>query len=415
MHNGLVEDIDSADFAGGFLRVSITLGGTPAQDKLGIDTAGTVAVSGTAAGSTVSVGGVVIGTIAAAGTGVAEDLVVNFNAAATIARVQVLVRALTYFNTAENPTSTTRLATISLNDGDGPQVSPVSLTIGIQTFNDAPVLSAPSQAQVFYIPGQPLGPLWQGVTMVDPDDQTSFIGGNIQMSAGSGGSVIELMGPRFATQNAGGMTVIVDTTTSQQIGQLSAFGGSLQVQNLTSAATSEVVNALIRSFGFRTEGANPTLGNFQASLTFFDGFSVFGGGLTSNMVNQIVTVGSASPAPIVDLNGVGPGLDTIAGWTEGAAPIAIAGFGSPVVLDANGGNQLDRMTVTLNSPEAADIRTRRRSSSPAGADDARRRRSSPPVPARRHPRGAPPRLARYVKPRSDRSSSSSNSSRPDPG
>ena len=357
MHNGEVEDIDSADFAGGSLRVSITQGGTPVQDKLGIDNSGTVMVSGTAAGSTVSVGGVVIGTIASGGTGVSEDLVVNLNASANADRVELLVRALTYFNLAtDNPTQTTRIATISLNDGDGPQISPVSININIQGFNDAPALSDPSQSQVVYVAGQPLVALWQGVIMSDPDDQANFIGGNIQMSAGSGGAVLELVGTRFTTQNAGPMMVIVDTTTNQQVGQLSGFGGSLQVFNLTSAATGEVVNALIHSFGFRTEGVDPALGNFQASLTFFDGFSMFGGGLTSNIVHQTVTVGSVTSLPIVDLNGNGPGIDGMSFYTEGGVPVGISGPSSPFVFGPNGG-QLDKMTIVFSSPDPGDILT----------------------------------------------------------
>ena len=355
MHNGLIEDVDSTDFAGGFLRVSITLGGTPVQDKLGIDGSGTVTVSGTAAGSTVSVGGVAIGTIAAGGTGISEDLLVNFNAAATPERVQALVRALTYFNLAtDNPTQTTRVATISISDGDGPQLAPVSLTIGIQGFNDAPILSSPTQAQLFYSPGQPLVGLWQGVTMVDPDDQANFAGGIISMSAGAGGSVIELMGSRFAVQNFAGMPAIFDTTTGQQIGQLSAFGGMVQVFNLTSAATAAVVNELIRSFGFRTQGADPSLGDFQASLTFSDGHTMFGGSLISNMVHQIVTVLSTSSLPVVDLNGNGPGINGIALYTENGDPVGIFGPGTPFVFGPSGG-PLDRMTLILSDPMAADI------------------------------------------------------------
>jgi len=134
--NGVIEDVDSSDFAGGTLRVAITLGGVPSQDVLGIRTIYGV----TASGSTVSVDGVVIGTIASGGTGIGQDLLVEFNGAATAVRVQALVRALTYFNTAENPSGQTRLVSISLNDGDGPQTSSVSEPSSSRT--------APSRARI---------------------------------------------------------------------------------------------------------------------------------------------------------------------------------------------------------------------------------------------------------------------------
>ncbi|HTU10085.1 MAG TPA: M10 family metallopeptidase C-terminal domain-containing protein [Allosphingosinicella sp.] len=353
MGNGEVEDIDSLDFDGGFLRVSIVQGGTPAEDRLGIGTIGTVTISGTAIGSSVSVGGIVIGTIAAGGTGISEDLVVSFNASANADRVELLVRALTYFNVSDNPSAASRTVRLSLNDGDGPQIGSTDVTVHIMGFNDAPILSAPTTSQINYLPGNPLTPLWAGVTMTDPDNQAHFIGGNIQMSVGGSSAVVELIGARFTRNGFGFLT---DTTTGLQVGELSLINGNATVSNLTSAATAEVVNALIQAFGFRTQGENPTLGSFQASLTFFDGTLMFGGGLTSNMVHQTVTVGTGGSAPVVDLNGAGPGVDAMVLYTEGGTPVRLA-MGTPIVLDANGGDQLDKMTLSLSSPEATDILT----------------------------------------------------------
>ncbi|HST36664.1 MAG TPA: hypothetical protein VLK25_08555, partial [Allosphingosinicella sp.] len=352
--NGLVEDVDSSDFAGGSLRVAITLGGVPAQDVLGFRTIGGVSTSGTAAGSTVSVDGVVIGAIGVGGTGIGQDLVVEFNGAATAARVQSLVRALTYFNTAENPTGTTRIASISLNDGDGPQTSSVSLTVGVQTYNDAPILSAPTQDHFDYLPGQPIMALFQGVTMVDPDNQAHFIGGNIQINAGLFGARIELMGTRFTATETGVFTPLRDTTTGLEIGQFNRHNGGVMIANLTSAATPEVINALIRAFGFRTEGANPTLGETGASLTFFDGNLVFGGGLTSNMVTQSITVLNPGPTPIVYLNAPGRNFDSIVSHKEDGPATSIV-QGGVLILDAAGGNQIDRLVLKLFNPQDTDI------------------------------------------------------------
>lgn len=354
--NGHVTDIDSADFDGGFLRVSITQNGVPAEDRLAIANGGAVEISGTDAGSTVSVNDVVIGTIAAGGTGIGEDLVVNFNAAATPARVELLVRALTYVDSnADAPSSATRTVAVTLGDGDGPQLGTTNLILGVMGTNDAPVLTMPTQSQIVYVPGNAPVALWAGVNVVDPDQQPNFQNGSFSMYAGGSGAKIELGGTRFTLQNAGGFFFIIDSTTGQQIGELSTSVGHAAVNNLTAAATPAVVNALIQSFLFSTEGANPAMGNFQSSLSFFDGgiSGGFGSGMTSNLVSQTVTVGTPSPDPIVDLNGPGPGIDFQLFYTEGGTPV---GLGTSIfVLDANGGNQIDKATIILSNATDDDV------------------------------------------------------------
>ncbi len=114
-----VTDADSADFSGGSVTVTITAGKDASEDKLGIYTGGTVATACTGAGCDVSVGGTVIGTL---GNTIFQgnDLVVNFNADATPARVTTLLRALTYENVdGINPTYAPRSISITVNDGDG--------------------------------------------------------------------------------------------------------------------------------------------------------------------------------------------------------------------------------------------------------------------------------------------------------
>ncbi|HEX8401112.1 MAG TPA: Ig-like domain-containing protein [Allosphingosinicella sp.] len=113
--NTLVSDVDSADFDGGSLRVAITANEVASEDFLGIAQGGSVSVSNLV----VSVNNVAIGTITGDGTG-GSDLVISFNANATPAAVQDLVRALTYRNANNiNPGEAARTVTITLNDGDG--------------------------------------------------------------------------------------------------------------------------------------------------------------------------------------------------------------------------------------------------------------------------------------------------------
>jgi hypothetical protein len=138
--NATIADVDSADFSGGSLTVSISSGVVGTEDQLGIDTSGTV----TAAGGTVSVSAVAIGTYTGGGAG-GGNLVFSFNANATPATVQALVHALTYTNSeAENPTGGARGITLTLVDGDGndgglgADTLTVTSTVTVVPVNDAP-------------------------------------------------------------------------------------------------------------------------------------------------------------------------------------------------------------------------------------------------------------------------------------
>jgi glucose/arabinose dehydrogenase len=112
-----------ANFGAGRFTAAITAGKAAAQDQLLIETAGTgVTLSnGTAAGSEVRVGGVLIGFVASGGSGSGgQDLVVDFTSGATPVRVDVLLRALAYANAAgANAIEGARTVSYALNDGAG--------------------------------------------------------------------------------------------------------------------------------------------------------------------------------------------------------------------------------------------------------------------------------------------------------
>ncbi|MEM6839224.1 MAG: choice-of-anchor D domain-containing protein [Cyanobacteria bacterium P01_C01_bin.120] len=126
-----VNDIDSNDFAGGTLTIAITNSVTT-EDLLTLDTTGNIALSGTTAGSTVSVAGTVVGTLAnAIATG--SDLVINLNANATPTNVPALLRALQYQNTdVPNPDITARSVQVTLTDGDGGTSTASTVTVNLQ-------------------------------------------------------------------------------------------------------------------------------------------------------------------------------------------------------------------------------------------------------------------------------------------
>jgi Ca2+-binding RTX toxin-like protein len=131
-----VTDADSANFDGGNLTVTIASGEDAAEDLLSVNTAN-VTLADSIAGSNVTVGGQVIGTLANA-ISEGNDFVVNFNVNATTARIQTLVQSVTYQNTdTTNPTGGDRTVRVTVTDGDGGTATSTSADVTI-TVNPAP-------------------------------------------------------------------------------------------------------------------------------------------------------------------------------------------------------------------------------------------------------------------------------------
>jgi hypothetical protein len=100
-----VGDIDSSNFQGGQLVVHVSQGESSAI-RLG---------SGRISGGSVLVGGVTIGTVSSDGVE-ANDLVIVFNANATVARVEALIRSITF--RMAGGTAGQRRIQFTLTDGD---------------------------------------------------------------------------------------------------------------------------------------------------------------------------------------------------------------------------------------------------------------------------------------------------------
>lgn len=130
--DALVVDPDSANFAGGALRVSISFNRDPSHDVLSIANVGTGAGQIGVADNNVSYGGTVIGTVSG-GSGT-DDLVVTFDADATPEAVSAVVRAVQFQNDQDDPAAASRTISFALNDGasDG-QAAPVSVNVNMLT------------------------------------------------------------------------------------------------------------------------------------------------------------------------------------------------------------------------------------------------------------------------------------------
>jgi uncharacterized protein DUF4347/cellulose/xylan binding protein with CBM9 domain/cadherin-like protein len=128
-----VTDPDSVDLDTGTLTVDITANAT-ANDRLAINDqgagVGNISLSGTDVTYDFGAGAVVIGSFAG-GTDGSTPLVITFNANATSAAAQALVRNITYGNTATDPSTAGRAVRFVLTDGDGGTSTAVTETVNL--------------------------------------------------------------------------------------------------------------------------------------------------------------------------------------------------------------------------------------------------------------------------------------------
>ena len=136
-----VADADSADFDGGTLSVEISAGDS-FGDRLSIFDQGTgigqIGVSGNDVTYNFGAGAVVIGSFTG-GFDPASTLVVNLNANADAAATQALMRNVTFWNTTDNPATTSRTIQFALTDGDGGTSNTISQSATVTAQPDAPV------------------------------------------------------------------------------------------------------------------------------------------------------------------------------------------------------------------------------------------------------------------------------------
>ncbi len=137
-----VTDVDSANFAGGSFTVEFSLGGT-VDDRLGIRNQGVGAGQIGTVASTVTFGGLAIGTFSG-GTDGSTPLVVLLNANATFSSAQALARNITYSNVSEGPSTDARIVQMRVADGDGGVSLNATKNVNVSIVNDAPIISSPT-------------------------------------------------------------------------------------------------------------------------------------------------------------------------------------------------------------------------------------------------------------------------------
>ncbi|PWC19071.1 hypothetical protein DDT52_12275, partial [Brenneria roseae subsp. roseae] len=302
--NATVTDTDSADFDGGSLTVSIIANRSNDEDVLGIVNQGTDAGQIGIAGSAISYDGTVIGSYTG-GSG-ANDLVVTFNANATPAAVQALVRALSYQNTNNaDPSTAMRTVSVTLNDGDGATSTAATVSVSVTAVNDAPEILATGNSPTYTENGSAVD-LFGGVlisTVESGQTVTQFTLTVSNLTDGSSeilmvdGTSLSLTNGNSGTTAANGMDYSISVIDGTATVTLSKSGGVSM-----SAAT-----GLIDGLAYQNSSDNPTAANRIVTLTSItDNGGTSNGGVDTTFlaISSVVTVIAINDAPTITLPAV---------------------------------------------------------------------------------------------------------------
>ncbi len=296
--NATVTDADSADFSGGTLTASIVTNRVSGEDVLSLVNQGTGAGQIGLSGSNVTYGGTVIGTLAG-GTGT-NDLVITFNANATPAAVQALVRDLTYANSnGTDPTTSNRTVRVTVSDGDGGTSSQADITVQVTPVNDAPTLAA-TGTTVTYTEGSAPVDLFSGVSVSTVESGQNILaltltvsgvvnGGYEQLSV-DGSTVYLTHGTTVTTAN--GLNVSVSTSGNLATVTISKSGG------FSASDAQTVVDGLT----YQNTAEDPSAGAGSITLTSIqDSGGTSNGGVdtTTLSVVTLLTIEAVNDTPAI--------------------------------------------------------------------------------------------------------------------
>ncbi|WP_296949826.1 Ig-like domain-containing protein, partial [uncultured Massilia sp.] len=336
-----VTDVDNSHFAGGKLTLMVASGGK-AGDVLGIQADAHIALSdGSAAGSTVSVDGVAIGTIGTVPSGI--GLAVDLNADATPERVSVLMQHLTF--DATGTVAGVRVLTVTVADGAGATSSLAATRI---TVTSNPTLAIASD-KASLLAGQTAQ-----LTLTFSDAPTGFDLDDLTVSGGTVGNLQATSDPlKFtATFTPTGDVQDLHAAISIDAGKFVNADGK---DNLASTAPTQIggdtlVPTVSIAAGTTTVKAGQTT---TLTFTFSEAPAGFGesavgvaGGQLTNLhaTSQDGTTWEATFTPAADTATVAGQVQLAAGAYQDAA--GNGGVASNVVAI---GGDTERPTVTTNA------------------------------------------------------------------
>lgn len=255
-------DLDSSTLNGGALTVSVTNNADAASDLLSVNTSGVVSLGGSTAGSTVSVNGTQIGTLANA-VEAGNDFVVNFTTSdATPASIQTLIRALSFTASGDTPSESTRTVSITVMDDTNTSSLTNTVSVAVSAVNDDSTISdlatditvTEDQASDVALTANG-GPLTLADVDATGDVTLTLTVGAGTLSANDSGGVI--------VANSGSTALSLTGTISE----LNTYLATASHVQYTSALNAEGDNATTLSLSLNDSGSSTNLGSVNVDIT----------------------------------------------------------------------------------------------------------------------------------------------------
>jgi hypothetical protein len=270
--------------------------------------------------------GTTMGNIAASfnsGTGVLS--LSSATASATLAQWQSALRAVSYANSSDNPSTATRNVTYSVNDGAAGSNS-ITSTIGVTAVNDAPVLANASAAS--YTQNAAAVAVNNTLTVSDVDSGT-LAGGTVTVA-------------NFVA----GQDALSFANDGATMGNIAAsFNGGTGVLGLSSAGATATLaqwQSALRAVSYANSSSNPDTATRNVT------FAVNDGGAISNSIASTVSVTALNNAP-TSTNATGAAAVPVA--QNAAAVVSATDFGGAAYSQSVPANRLSLAASPAPSPQ----------------------------------------------------------------
>jgi len=320
--NATVTDSDNTNFSGGNVTVSIVTNRVSTEDVLSIVNQGTAAGQIGVSGSTVTYGGIIIGTFTG-GSG-SSNLVISLNANATPDASQALVRDIAYSNSnVTDPSPVTRIVRTTVSDGLGGTSNPADVNLTITTVNDAPLLSSNTSAPQF-TEGGSAAQLFAGTTIdtIEAGQNIHAIALTVGGVADGAAEILNVDGTAVALTNGNSAT----TGANGYAVTVSVAGGTATVTiTKTGDYSTAAAQTLVNGLSYRNSSDNPTIaGGRTVTLTSIEdsGGTANGGADTTALnISATVTLVAVNDAPVV-VTEAGP-VAFVAGDNTTSTPVVV--------------------------------------------------------------------------------------------
>nr|MDZ8286422.1 FG-GAP-like repeat-containing protein [Nostoc sp. ChiSLP01] len=198
--------------------------------------------------------------------------VLTLTGSATVANYQTALRSITYQNTSDNPSTTTRTISFIVNDGSLNSTT-ATRNINLTAVNDAPVVTA-NNTPLAYTENDAPKVIDSSVTVTDVDS-SNLSGATINISSGF-----------IAAEDTLGFTTQNGISGSYSNGVLT-LTGSASIANYQTA---------LRSITYQNSSDNPSTATRTISFVVNDGSS------NSNTVTRNINLTAVNDAPVITTN-----------------------------------------------------------------------------------------------------------------